>query len=155
MDLIKFDIKDLSAIKCEFHKTTMPSFHHLEVLVVKFIGECGHGSNNNEDAIYMSAMIAAGFIACCYPQGLILDLSELKYEWGDMMSEVVWPPYNLISVSDKEIIYPFAVVISDLNRTGLTSLVKEEMMEKPNEYLFETFNEALNKVNEMANQRYK
>jgi len=153
MDLIKLDLNDLSSVKCEFYKTDMPFNQRSEVLVVKFIGECGFGSQSNDDAVYMSAMIAAGFMAW-HPFGLILDLSELKYEWGDMMDRVISPPYHLIGSCEDDI-YPFALIISDINRKGLTSLIKEEMMEEPKDFLFETLDEALIRVDEMAKEYYK
>ena len=41
---------------------------------------------------------------------------------------------------------PLAIVVSDLNREGLTSLVKEELLEDPKHWLFESLEDALNAV---------
>ena len=53
-----------------------------QILVVAFSGSYGYGSSGYSDALYMRAMIEAG-LAAFRPSGLIIDLSDFEYEWGD------------------------------------------------------------------------
>jgi hypothetical protein len=84
----------------------------------------------------MEAMIAAG-VAAWSPFGVVLDLRELSYEWGDEMQEV------LAGARNPRRSLPTAVVVSDLNREGLTSLVTQEMLAAPADWLFDTVDDAI------------
>ena len=54
------------------------------ILVIACHGTYGIGSGGNSDATYLMAMGKAGLEAF-EPDGVILDLRELSYEWGDML----------------------------------------------------------------------
>ncbi|ADG66434.1 conserved hypothetical protein [Planctopirus limnophila DSM 3776] len=146
-------LEDLSNVRCRYFMAEIPGLEHLPTLIVEFSGECGFGSGSNADACYMNGMIAAGFKAWD-PSCFILDLRRLKYEWGDMMTAIFAPPHELISMNDEEVEFPFAAIVSDLNRDGLTSLVKEEMRGNPEALLFETFDDAQERVTAIAKQTY-
>ena len=62
----------------------------------------------------------------------MLDLRKLKYEWGDGMGRVLGT-----------IPRPRAVLISDLNRKGMKSLIREDLFCGPNKYLFDHLSDAL------------
>jgi hypothetical protein len=51
---------------------------------VQYIGTYPIGSAGNDDAQFMSAMARAGLVAFA-PAGVIHDLSQLTYEWGDRL----------------------------------------------------------------------
>ena len=123
-------------------------------MIIEFSGECGYGSSSNDDASFMEGMMAAGFRAwdpsCC-----ILDLRKLKYEWVDMMCALFNPPHELISLTEEAVEYPFAIVVSDVNREGLTSLVTQEMSGDPSKILFDTMESATKRVIEIARKTYK
>ena len=74
---------------------------------------------------------------CLYNEveGVILDLTELSYEWGDNMSHILNIEFDGKSI-------PLAAVISDVNREGLTSLVRDELFSHPANLLAENINEA-------------
>src|SRR5687768_5273505 len=58
------------------------------VIVAKFQGVYRHGSEGNGDGLFMAATIAA-YVAIWNPLGLILDLRELQYEWGNTILKSV------------------------------------------------------------------
>ncbi|TWU50704.1 hypothetical protein Poly51_39970 [Rubripirellula tenax] len=138
MELKPLDIRDDVSVTHAYFQTSLPSPPHLDVLVVRFSGKSGFGCANNSDAIYMEAMTRAG-ITAFDSVGVILDLRELAYEWGDMM-------VNPFAAGHKHYVdadLPVVAVISDLNRVGLTSLVADEMQSDPTNLLFETMETAL------------
>ena len=102
----------------------------------------------------MEAMIAASFKAWD-PSCFILDLRKLTYEWGDMMTALFDPPHDLISTSELKVEFPFAAVVSELNREGLTSLIKQEMQADPEKILFDNIDDACARVVEMARKTYE
>jgi hypothetical protein len=154
MKATEVHLSDLSEIQYRYFTVDIPELQHLSVMIIEFSGECGYGSSSNADASFMEGMMAAGFRAwnpsCC-----ILDLRKLKYEWGDMMCSLFNPPHELISLTEEEVEYPFAVVISDLNREGLTSLVSQEMSEDPATILFDSIEAAAQRVVEIAHKTYR
>jgi hypothetical protein len=144
--------EDLSPLK--YSLATCPTitwrnWEQMKCLVTAFQGECGRGvdGDGGDYAGFMSVIIKAA-IEAWDPVALILDLRELKYEWGDELTLPLHAPFfdpgkvqhqsffgnrpklaegGLNGVANKSLAYPMAVVISDLNRTGLTSLVKDEL----------------------------
>lgn len=60
---------------------------YLEILVIHYQGVYRDGSRGNGDATYMAAMAKAG-ISAFEPWGVIHDLSDLVYQWGDMLEAV-------------------------------------------------------------------
>lgn len=86
----------------------------------------------------------AGYMVATVPDGIVLDLTELRYEWGDEMAGVLFYCSNHSIEQDQSI--PVAVVTSDLNREGLTSLVRDEMSQPINEWLFSDVESAVESV---------
>lgn len=141
-ELTKRSFADLSDINVEFFTTPMPSDAHLDILVVRFLGEYPAGGAGNSDADYMTAMVRAGLEA--WPAfGLVLDFTHLKYVWGDMMEKVLdaGASYSHPRAT------PTAVVTSPLNSEALTSLVKDEMGDDAGERLFDSMHDAITKIN--------
>lgn len=154
MKTTEVHLGDLSEIQCRFFTVDIPELQYHSAIIIEFSGACGYGASSNADASFMEGMIAAGFHAWS-PSCCILDLRRLKYEWGDMMCAVINPPHNFVSITEEDVEYPFAVVISDLNREGLTSLVSQEMLEDPSTILFDTLEAAAKRVVEIARKTYK
>lgn len=73
-------------------------------MILKFIGCYGFGSSGNPDAAFMSAIGKAALEAWS-PDGLIIDLSDLHYEWGDQLERV----FNI--GNDQYIDSPFPVAL--------------------------------------------
>jgi hypothetical protein len=75
---------DLSQIKVRYFLGQGRHKPHLEILVIRYTDIYLPGSAGNDDAQYMKAMAKAG-VAAFEPWGVIHDLSELTYEWGDRL----------------------------------------------------------------------
>jgi len=58
------------------------------VLIVRFHGDFGYGSGGNETGAFMEAIVEAG-IRSWDVDGVIVDLRDVTYEWGDMMELVL------------------------------------------------------------------
>lgn len=146
MKLKPLDIRSDVSIDHAYFETSLPTPPHLEVLVVRFAGTSGFGCANNSDAIYMDAMIRAG-IAAFDSVGVILDLREMVYEWGDMML----CPFGAGSRYYVDSDLPIVAVVSDVNRKGLTSLMADEANVDPTTVLFDTMDAALDRLNVLYN----
>ena len=155
-----------------------PQREQMECLVVEFSGECGKGTCNSRTgyAEFMSAIVKAA-VEAWKPVALILDLRQLKYEWGDEMNGLFYAcdsfqpgPLTLRSIfgvypdlaeselskmTKESLSFPTAVIVSELNRTGMTSLVKDEMGKSPDDLLFETLEDALAAVDRQAQRIFK
>jgi hypothetical protein len=79
---------ELSQIEYKIFITQSRQVTYADIMVVKFIGKYGVGSAGNSDAQFMVAMLKAAVWAW-EPEACIIDLSELHYEWGDMMDAVL------------------------------------------------------------------
>ena len=151
MQFSERNLAQLSPLKCSFSACHSPS-DSAEILVVKFEGECGIGSGSNRDAAFMAALAMAGVEAWCAP-AVIFDLRELRYEWGDELTrlfsvkpQTFHPEYvfdQILSPTLESYEYPIAIVVSDLNRKGLTSLVAQELRKRPEDFLFDTLESAV------------
>lgn len=83
-------LEDLSNIQYEVHTGTSRVVDYLEIMILKFIGDYGYGSAGNSDATYMSA-IGKAVLEAWEPGGLIIDLSDLSYEWGiELKASFCW-----------------------------------------------------------------
>lgn len=148
MELKPLDIRDDVSVTHAYFQTSLPSPPNLEILVVRFTGESGFGCANNSDAIYMEAMVRAG-ITAFDSVGVILDLREMAYEWGDMMVNPFGAGHQHYVDGD----LPIVAVVSDRNRVGLTSLVTDEMQADATNLLFETMETALKHLDDAYRNR--
>ena len=92
------------------------------LLRVRFIGECGEGAGSNGDAVYMDAMRQAA-LEIVEPDGLIVDCSALRYEWGDLVAKAVHVPFAWGRCDEP----PYAVVVGPGCEAGLRSLLQQEL----------------------------
>lgn len=152
MKLTTLKFEEVSSLTYELASCPLPPWNYLSCLIIAFKGECGHGSGSNQDAAFMAGIIRAAN-EVWPPVACILDLRELEYEWGDEIARV-FDTFDACRVGDSFIAFPLAVVISDKNRVGLTSLVREEMGQSPDEILFETLNDAFTAVEDQARRIY-
>lgn len=93
-----------------------------KVLRVRFSGECGDGAGSNGDAAFMEAMLQAA-LEIVDPDGLILDCSALRYEWGDLVARAVHVPDRWTQCDEP----PFAIVVGPGCEAGLRSLLLHEL----------------------------
>lgn len=91
MKLTEHHLQEMSKVEVRYFTGPSSKKPYLEILVIKYSGVYGFGSGGNADAIYMRAMAKAG-IEAFEPWGVIHDLSELSYEWGDMLDQVFIGP---------------------------------------------------------------
>lgn len=130
---IKHDTKE--SIACRLGYCPLPSFPQETCLVAEFTGTIDNTTGHEGGYSYMHAMIGTGF-AACNPATLLLDLRGLKYDSGDDMCRIL----------DQRLIAK--VVISDLNRTGLTNLVSSKLFLDAKKELFESLEGALHACDE-------
>jgi hypothetical protein len=108
------------------------------VVAIQFCGKYGYGSLGNGDGRFMAAVTHAVDVAW-RPSGLVLDLRELEYEFGNTILEVIlfgqgdggWPPTR--------------IVVSEKCESGLRSLLQCGGR-NPDEWLCRTVEEAYEKV---------
>jgi len=126
---IKEDAK--ASIRSRLASCKLPSYPAENCLVAAFDGVIEDSGSHESGYGYMHAMIGDGFAACT-PATLILDLRGLKYDFGDQM----------LRIFDQRIITK--VIVSDLNRNGLSTLISGTLFLDPNAELFDSLENALN-----------
>ena len=83
----------------------------------------------------------ASYMTYSEPDAVILDFTTLRYEWGDEMARILFA--CSIDPLDSDLRIPVAVIISGLNREGITSLVLDEMDEEPCNWIYQSLDEAI------------
>jgi hypothetical protein len=141
-------LSDLGKLDYEFAQGDLPRSNH-PLLVVRLFGV----ADNREGGVYsLASAIVMGGLEAWQPSAVILDLRGLDYSWGDRMQNVlgvpqrwyepVYPMRAIFGGDQVPKLFPLAVVVSDLNREGLVSLVRDELQEQPDELLFESIEDA-------------
>lgn len=148
MHLRELRIAPDNEIACETYLVDLPSLPGSEALVMKFIGTYGYGSGGNGDARYMTAMTRAA-IEFSAPNALIFDLSELGYEWGDMLEAVLTESYRLWGDEDA----PHAIVVSDLCEPAIRSLLSDDLLQEESDFLLRDLHDAVSHVDRIALRR--
>lgn len=108
----------LSEINYEVHIGKSNEVNFLKIMILKFIGEYGFGSAGNSDAIFMRAMGEA-VLEAWNPGGLIIDLSELSYEWGDQLEDV----FYVGSYKYRDRPFPIAIIVGDKSEEAIRTLI--------------------------------
>lgn len=137
-DLVPRRLGDLSKLNYSFTSTS-----DNRVLIIGFMGKFGRGSQGNDDARSMNAVVHAG-IAAFDPEAIVLDLREMAYQWGDMITLPIGVASNHAAT---------VMVTSDLCREGMTSLVRDEMCANPGAWLTENLDTAIDRVLARVNVR--
>ena len=138
---MKFDPLDISTFS-EINATFASAENagtHSTVLLAAFAGHA-FNSHGQRSFRHIEALMAGNMVAI-EPDAVILDFTNLKYEWGDEMAGVLFYCSNHPIETGLKI--PVAVVTSKLNCDGLTSLVRDEMQECPDDWLFADLNAAI------------
>lgn len=111
-------LEDLSNIQYEVHTGTSRVVNYLEIMILKFIGDYGYGSAGNSDATYMSA-IGKAVLEAWEPGGLIIDLSDLSYEWGDRIESIFF-------VGEEKYLdtpFPVALIVGRRSEEAIRTLI--------------------------------
>ncbi|WP_159888716.1 hypothetical protein [Paenibacillus puerhi] len=111
-------LEDLSNIQHEVYIGTSKEVDYLEIMIIKFVGNYGYGSDGNSDATFMRA-IRSAVLEAWEPGGLILDLSDFSYEWGDRIETVFF-------VGDdkyRDIPFPVALIVGNKSEEAIRTLL--------------------------------
>jgi len=90
MKLVPVRVEEASGLRCEFQLETSGGNPYRYTLIAKFIGEYREGAAGSPDAQFMIGMTNLA-VGLWQPTGLVLDLSDLRYNWGDEMG-LLLPP---------------------------------------------------------------
>jgi uncharacterized protein with HEPN domain len=112
MNLQPIRFEDEAHIRHEFALETTGKNRSFYTLIAKFIGAYGYGSGGHADACYMLGVTKTA-VDIWGPAALILDLSELRYEWGDEMDWLLPPAVHI----------PAAVVVGPHSATAIATLM--------------------------------
>jgi len=116
--LQQVQLEQLSSIRHEVHIGNSSAASDLGIMVLKFAGSYGYGSEGNCDAIYMRA-IGNACVDAWEPGGLIIDLSGLAYEWGDRLEMV----FGIGNRQYEEMPFPVALVVGEQCCEGIRTLL--------------------------------
>lgn len=141
MIFTRLDISQLSEIKADFAYADLPDSYST-VLLASFHGHA-FNSHGQSSFRHIEVLMAANMVAI-EPDAVILDFTSLKYVWGDEMARVLFYCSNHPIETGLKI--PVAVITSELNVVGLTSLVRDEMDEHPENWLFNSRETAIDAV---------
>ena len=138
MQIEPIDLRSGVNVEVSFFRATSTSSTRFDALIVTVSGETGIGCKSNEYASYIEFMTRAA-LGLIFPESLVFDFRDFEYEWGDLMASTLCAGDDLF-VND---ILPVAVVVSDLCRKGLISLIRDELFSDPEEWLFDSLEAAL------------
>lgn len=143
--------EDLSEIKVQYLQGSSRITDYHDILTIKYSGKYGIGSAGNGDAQYMYAKGEYG-LNCYEPMAAILDLSEIEYEWGDMMDLV----FNIGSNQYIDTEFPIALVIGEKCSEAIGTLIHGIDSKKSattEEWIFDDFELAWKFVEEKIEKR--
>lgn len=111
-------LEELSKINYEVHIGKSNEVSYIKIMILKFIGVYGFGSTGNSDAIFMRA-IGEAVLEAWNPGGLIIDLSELSYEWGDQLEDI----FYIGSYKYRDKPFPIALIVGDHSEEAIRTLI--------------------------------
>lgn len=114
----QFKLEELSNIQYEVHIGNSKEVDYLEIMIIKFIESYGYGSNGNSDAPYMSA-IGKAVLEAREPGALVIDLSDLSYEWGDRLESVFFVGEDKY----KDTPFPVALIVGNKSEEAIRTLI--------------------------------
>ncbi|HYP99929.1 MAG TPA: hypothetical protein VER96_14735 [Polyangiaceae bacterium] len=149
LELEPCSLGDFGRLEYDFAKALLSDSGH-PLLVIRLSGSGSNAAHECGVFDLAPGIIMLG-LEVWQPSALVLDLTNFKYEWGDMMRNVLsagqrWygtvHPFRAVFCAGLPERLPFAVLVSDLNREGLTSLVEDEMGGEVASTLYESFSDA-------------
>lgn len=124
-NLQRVELDDLSNIKCDTFLGEVKKASGKSVLVIRFRGEYRPGSAGEPDARFIFAKLHAAYEAW-ETWGIIIDMSGLKYEWGDDIDG--FTAFRPLIWHDEE--YPFALIVGPESEVGLATLYYGDLDKK-------------------------
>jgi hypothetical protein len=101
----------LSDIEYNIYLVNSSVKDYLDIMIIQFTGHYGFGSKGNPDAVFMVAIVNAA-LSAWKPDALILDFTNLEYEWGDRIEEL----FGLTSI-------PLALIVRPRSEEGIRTLL--------------------------------
>ena len=144
---------DLSEIKVQYLQGSSRITNYFDILTIKYSGKYRIGSAGNGDAQYMYAKGEYG-LNCFRPSAVILDLSEIEYEWGDMMDLV----FDIGSNQYVNAEFPIALIIGEKCSEAIGTLIHgidSKELATTEEWIFDNFELAWTFVEEKIEKRTK
>ncbi|MFO0926306.1 MAG: hypothetical protein U0736_04605 [Gemmataceae bacterium] len=86
-------VEDETSVQCQFQLESTGQNRFTSVLIARFSGDYKDGAAGHPDAVYMAGMLRMG-IEMWGPAAVVLDLTDLRYEWGDEMLWLVRPAFH-------------------------------------------------------------
>ena len=126
-------------VSIEFFKHEQKS-----IMLVVLKGELPDGSKARMDCNYIKQQLAINLFAM-RPISLLLDMSLMKYSFGNSLIDAFSPLFELQIFESKNDI---AFLLSDLNKDGIASLWGFELHQSPENIFFDS-NQALLYVEEV------
>ena len=137
MELVPVSFEALSDIKYTVALAPHERFCTPEFVVVTFTGAYRDGAAGKPDALFITAIMDAVQKAW-FTTSLIVDFTDLEYQWGDEMDWIHDVGRFMPSPCSK----PLAIIVSDKCRDALQSLSPDEY----NQHCVESFDDAVSLI---------
>ncbi len=137
MNLVRIDLEKFKSILCDFAISEDNT-----ILYVKSSGNYKHGSEGNSDGLYLFSLLAAYYFVY-EPICIILDLTNLKYTWGNTILKSL-NFFNEVGRDKEEKRKMVIIIHSSENQSAITDLLK--MTSEGNRFLCESFDEAISQA---------
>ncbi len=89
-----------------------------DFLKVKITGKYPYGSEGNNEGNYINSALEYSF-RIIQPKKLIVDMSQLDYEWGDAL---IYAPFPVLINRE----FPYRLIVSEQNKSAIQSLYPSE-----------------------------
>ncbi|WP_284620756.1 hypothetical protein [Aquabacterium humicola] len=89
--------------------------------VISYHGEYRYGSGGNADARYIVATATAAHEAW-FTEGIVIDFSDLKYEWGDEMEWVL----GIAQGGPTGCSFPLVIIVGAKCKPAIQTLIPDE-----------------------------
>lgn len=134
MNLVKIDLEKFKNILCDFAITEDNT-----ILYVKASGNYKNGSEGNTDGLYLFSNLAAYYFVY-EPICIILDLTNLKYAWGNTILKSL-NFFNEIGRDNDEKEQLVIIIHSSENQNAISDLLG--LTSEGNRLLCKSFDEAI------------
>ena len=123
-------------VKVDFFK-----YENKSIMLIELTGELPDGSKAQPDCSYIKQQLTINLLAM-RPISLLLDMSLLKYSFGNSFIDALSPLFELQIFEDK---FDIAFLLSDLNKYGFASLWGFDINQPPINIFF-AYEDALKYV---------
>ncbi len=124
MKLSTVSLEELSSLTHEVKLPETEKFQTPAFKVISYHGEYRYGAGGKSDALYICATATAAHKAW-YTEGIIIDFSDLKYEWGDEMEWV----FGIAQGGRTKCIFPLVVLVGSKSKQAIQTLIPDEYAE--------------------------